>query len=103
MDHYKPNVRVFKNAQNQAGNDLPSYFLECLIYNVPDRHFCPSHSETFVNVVNFLFDAVTNGAARSFLCQNEQQSIFGVGLHQIDMASAKRFVDAIADLWNNRA
>ena len=32
---YKPNVRVFKNARNAAGNDFPSYFLECLLYNVP--------------------------------------------------------------------
>lgn len=103
LNRYKPNVRVFKNARSQAGDDFPSYFLECLIYNVPDRHFFPSHSDTFVNAVNFLLDAVTSGAIQSFLCQNEQQSIFGAEPHQIDVASAKRFVNAMADLWNNRA
>ena len=37
--NYKPSVRMFKNARNRAQSKAlgryPSYFLECLLYNVP--------------------------------------------------------------------
>ena len=51
--NYKPSVRVFKNARNRAGSDFPSYFLECIMYNVPDHSFCSDHGATFVASVNF--------------------------------------------------
>ncbi len=45
---YKPNIRVFKNARNKAqpNNPYPSYFLECLFYNVPSSKFSYSHTAT---------------------------------------------------------
>lgn len=100
--YYKPNVRVFKNARNHAENNLSSYFLECMVYNVPDSEFSLSHADTFVHVVNFLLDAITNGSIRSLLCQNGHQTIFGTASHQIDdVQSAERFVNAMCDLWDN--
>ena len=96
---YKPNVRVFKNARNYAKNSLPSYFLECVIYNAPDSNFSRSHADTFVRVVNFLLDAVGSGTIGSFRCQNEHQTVFGTAPHQIDVMSAERFVIAMRDLF----
>lgn len=101
LARYKPNIRVFKNARNHAGNDFPSYLLECLVYNVPDFRFSRSHSDTFISVMNFLSDAVRNGAIRYFQCQNQQQLIFGAKPNQFDLVLAKRFVNALSYLWNN--
>ncbi|MCK4822754.1 nucleotidyltransferase, partial [bacterium] len=61
---YKPTVRIFKNARTYLidhdviSEDLaPSYFLECLIYNVPDEKFGSNYQDTFRNVVNWLVGA----------------------------------------------
>lgn len=98
---YKPNVRMFKNARNRASNDFPSYFLECLAYNVPDRLFSSDQERTFVDVVNCLSKAVKAGSINSFRCQNEQQAVIGTEPHQVDLASAIRFVSAMVNLWRN--
>ena len=100
---YKPNIRVMKNARNRTGNDLPSYFLECLFYNVPDDYFTPRHADTFASTINYLVASVENGMIQSFRCQNKQQTICGAAPHQIDAASIKRFVTVMVNLWQNRA
>ena len=99
--HYKPTIRVFKNARNRATNDFPSYFLECLLYNVPNNCFVESYSQTFVNTLQHLCNARDDGSLSSFVCQNEQQHMFGPDEHQISIGEAERCVDALVDLWNN--
>ena len=99
--NYKPNIRMFKNARNQANSDFPSYFLECLTYNVPDNCFSANHEDTFVAAVNYLLSAVNNGSVHSFTSQNEQQLLFGAAPYQIDVSSATRFVNVMVTLWNN--
>ena len=98
---YKPSVRMFKNARNRAGNDYPSYFSECSIYNVPDYCFSEDREGTFVATVNYLLKSIDNGSIQSFLCQNQQQALFGIEPYQIDLASTTRFVNAMTSLWNN--
>ena len=97
---YKPNIRVLKNARNSAGNTFPSYFLECLVYNVPVRFFEPRFAPTFRNVVDYLA-AADDETLGSFCCQNEQQFLFGTELHQADLQSARQFIRALVHLWNN--
>lgn len=46
---YKKYVRALKNAENYLADagvikDLPSYFMECLVWNVPDQHLLQGHS-----------------------------------------------------------
>lgn len=36
---FKPTVRMFKNALSYPGHNFPGYFVECLLYNVPDELF----------------------------------------------------------------
>ena len=55
---YKPSVRIFKNARNTAtergllvDGAAPSYFVECLLYNVLDVCFTASVSDTYAAVV----------------------------------------------------
>ena len=77
--HYKPAVRMFKNARGAiesryqyAADSAPSYFIECLLYNVPDGKFAPSHQQTYVNLVNWLRQEIINSGTNRFMCQNEQ-------------------------------
>ena len=128
---YKPTIRVFKNARNKAANDFPSYFLECLLYNVsrsglknrkivafaqdrrpPERLsgifetasnncFVERHSQTLVNTLQYLCNARDDGSLSSFVCQNEQQRMFGSAEHQVGIEEAERFVNALVRLWNN--
>jgi hypothetical protein len=97
--YYKPNVRVIKNARNRAGSNLPSYFLECLVYNAPDHCFGPRHVDTFVATIRYLVESVEDDTIQSFRCQNEQQTMCGSAPHQVDVASVERFLKAMVSLW----
>ena len=101
-DRYKPNVRVFKNARNATGNDFSSYFLECLLYNVPHWHFGASFDETFEKVLGSLLVADKDGNMSQFLCQNGVQAMFGTGLHQTNLESARNLLRSLTYLWANR-
>ena len=100
-DRYKPTVRVFKNARNAAENDFPSYFLECLLYNVPNGYFLDRFDATFPSVLKFLLAADQKGEMGQFLCQNKVQTIFGVGPHQTNLESARILLRRLTYLWNN--
>lgn len=101
---YKPTIRIFKNARTHLvtkgiiSKELaPSYFLECLLYNVPDVKFTSNHQDTFCNVINWVLEADMN----SFVCQNEQVYLFGNTPEQWSSTSAKEFLGELVDLWNN--
>ena len=101
---YKPSVRLFKNAQtylidhNVVAKDLaPSYFLECLIYNIPDEKFGSSYQGTFCNGLNWLAKADFG----DFVCQNEQLLLFGNKPEQWSINNAKRLTQELIELWNN--
>ena len=99
--NYKRTIRMFKNARNAADSDFPSYFLECLLYNVSAIRYSGSLQVLFAGVLRELYDAKASGAMAYWTCQNGQQSIFGNAIHQIDLGSAHRLVDALVALWNN--
>lgn len=101
--NYKPNVRVFKNARNRAQTEadkFPSFFLECLLYNVPDRYFVASHSSTFYECLDWLDKAHKQNLFPNFTCQNGVQLMFGTGHHQSTIAEARRLIDELISLWN---
>jgi hypothetical protein len=105
---YKPSVRMFKNARERIiGNSdelrkrYPSYFIECLFYNVPNAKFGSSCCDTYVNAVNFLSTSLANGSGQQFTTQNSQQVLFGPASTQWSLTSAQQFVSALAALWNN--
>jgi len=81
---YKPTVRIFKNARTYlvdkgiiADTLAPSYFLESLLYNVPDEYFGTSYRLTFSRPIGWLISSFANGRFQDFKCQNEQLPLFG--------------------------
>ena len=58
---FKRTTRMFKAARNRLVNrraltkeDTPSYFIECLLYNVPDDLFAPKLAPTYVDILTWL-------------------------------------------------
>lgn len=100
---YKPTVRMFKNIRNNLldkklilNKSTPSYFLECMLYNVPDVCFGDDVCQTFCDVINYL-----NGADLSkFICQNEQLALLGDASEQWKLEPASAFVKSAIQLWN---
>lgn len=104
---YKPSVRMFKNARERiigSSDELrkryPSYFVECLFYNVPDNAFGTSYVSTYVDAVNFLAAALKDGRAQTFTTQSQQQYLFGSASTQWSLVNAQRFVADLVTLWN---
>jgi hypothetical protein len=56
-ERYKPVVRMLKTwARNHFGESqeiAPSFYLECLVYNVPDSYFLPDTAERFYRTLSF--------------------------------------------------
>jgi len=105
---YKPTVRVFKNARTHlvshglmANTLAPSYFLECLLYNVGDEAYGGSHEGTFLSVLGWLADAFQTGRAGGLVCQNEQLKLFGDTPEQWVKQNAVQLLKSLAELWRD--
>lgn len=105
--NYKPVVRMFKNARRYMidGDDnlkkkFPSYFVECLLYNVPDHCFVKyTYQQTFSAIVSYLQGAFADGTADKYTTQNRQQWLFGYSSVQWTKDNAQDFATRLASLW----
>ena len=77
---FKRTIRMFKAARNRlvdkgvlTKQDAPSYFIECLLYNVPDDRFGPELAPTYLGILTWLKTAKLN----DFQCQNGLVPLFG--------------------------
>lgn len=105
---YKPTVRVFKNARTYLIDKgiisetlAPSYFLECLLYNVPDENFKNSYKEIFLNLILWLGNCFQNDRYQKFLCQNEQLYLFGNTPEQWSSINALKLIISLFKLWGD--
>lgn len=101
----KPMVRVLKNIRSKLVDDgtlqpgvAPSYYLESLLYNVPNDKFSSSYVDSFVNAINW----IQNEAEKSKLvCANEQYYLLRSGTPTCwEGTDAEAFINASIDLWN---
>ncbi len=101
---FKPTVRVFKNARSYmrdkgilAKGEAPSYFIQCLLYNVPSSLYGITYNKTFFNILDWLNKA----DMEKFVCQNGQVYLFGDSPEQWSVVEAKKFLRVTIELWNN--
>ena len=101
-DRFKRSVRMFKAARNQLISRgaldpgvAPSYFIECLLYNVPDRLFRQDLTTTYVDILKWLGSAPTRG----FESQSGKMKLFGPREEQWSPDRAQRFASALRLLW----
>jgi len=99
---FKPTVRLFKNAASEMVDRglldpsvAPSYFIECLIYNVPASRFGASTWEgRVVDVYNWLESADLS----EFVCVNGILYLFGP--KQWTQDNAQQLLAQFKTLWN---
>jgi len=102
----KPMVRVLKNMRSHlvANGALeagvaPSYYIEGLLYNVPDDKFGSSYGDCLVNAFNWI---QTEADKTKLVCANEMYYLLrNNSFTCFPEASGEAFVNAVADLWNN--
>ena len=101
----KPLTRVFKNMRSLMFDRgliepgaAPSYYLEGLLYNVPDRLFATRFGDSVVNVLNWYLQ---EAAKDDLLCANEQFYLLRDGFHTSwSPAHCNAFIVAAVQLWN---
>ena len=100
---FKRTIRMFKAARNRlvekkviTKDDAPSYFIECLLYNVPDGLFAPKLAPTYTGILGWLKTA----EFRDFRCQNGQVTLFGQRREQWTQKKARAFIKALQQLWD---
>lgn len=102
--YYKPMIRLLKNMRNLAGPNpgpeagAPSYYIECLLYNVPDHLFGDSLSSTFLNTVTWL----SRAKYKDFVCVNEQAKLFHpdrMGFWRVK--ACQEFLKEVLDIWES--
>jgi hypothetical protein len=105
---YKPAVRIFKNFRNSviadgllAAGEAPSYFLECLLYNVPNVAFAGSYSRTAASVLVWLGEACTTPAFDKLVTGSGLQWLFDSSETSWNKASAVRLILAYLKAWNS--
>lgn len=101
---YKRAVRVLKNMRNRMIDDgyladgvAPSYFLEGMLYNVPNSHFAPSLQDTVANAINW----VIASDRTQLQCANEQYYL----LHPTSPVTWRAeklevYLDAVRRYWD---
>ena len=101
---FKPTVRILKNIRRAMVDDgriiktiAPSYFLEGMLYNVPDHKFGGSYEDTIVSAI----DWIRNADRSKFVCVNEQFVLFGNWPETWPVAYYNQFMDAFVDCWQN--
>ena len=102
-NRFKRTIRMFKTARNRlvekkmlTKDDAPSYFIECLLYNVPDSLFALKLAPTYTGILDWLRTA----KLKDFKCQNGQVDLFGSGREQWTVQKAQAFVKALRELWD---
>ncbi len=101
----KPFVRILKNLRSRLESkgkldpgDAPSYYLEGLLYNVPNSNFGSSYADTFVNA----FIWIQQANKRQFVCANEQCYLLWENSHTSwEPTKCDKFLTAAVDLWND--
>ena len=100
----KPLARVFKNMRSlmidvgliEPGT-APSYYVEGLLYNVPNGLFAPRFGDSVVNVLNWYLQEAEK---EDLVCANEQFYLLRDGCHTCwSPADCNAFITAAVRLW----
>ena len=101
---FKETVRIFKNARSYMVDNgtikkelAPSYFIECLVYNVPASKFVNDYQSRFLKSLKWLVSA----DLANLKSQNEIHDIFGSKTIHWSTKDAKKFFKRLTDLWED--
>jgi len=102
----KPAIRIFKNMRSKlvengliAKDIAPSYYIEGLLYNVPDDKFFGNYEKVVGNILVWLYQKPDR---TNFLCANEKYYLLRDNNPVCwPCANGDQFINATISLWNN--
>lgn len=104
---YKPMVRIYKNFRNRLidqgmlSEDLaPSYFVECLLYNVPDATFRGTYELATAETLVFLAETCDKPEFQKFVTGSGLHWLFSNSQTSWNTDSAKSFIYALIKAYN---
>lgn len=103
---FKPLIRIFKNMRSKLEADAliekgaaPSYFIEGLLYNVPNSNFSGTYGKIVLNILNWLYQTTDR---TKLVCVNEQYYLLRDNSAVCwPVANEEKFINAAIQLWNN--
>jgi hypothetical protein len=101
---FKPMVRIIKNMRGRLVDDgkikagsAPSYFIEGLLYNVPQDTFGQSYHDTFVAAMKWILQAPRD----KLICANQQHYLVRDSVATCWCCSeCDQFLNALVAMWN---
>lgn len=104
---FKPTVRIFKNMKEKIISDdpslagkYPSYFVENLLYNVPNYCFGTSYQSTVIAILKYLVESYKNESINNFVCQNAQENLFGSNSTQWNKSDCLSLIEKSINLMS---
>jgi hypothetical protein len=102
---FKPMVRILKNMRGKLVDDgviekgdAPSYFIEGLLYNVPDDKYGKNYGSTFLAAMNWIFQAKRN----DLVCANRQHYLVQDSSPTCwPCYNCDQFFNAVVRMWND--
>ena len=97
---------MVKNARNRvvqnqgvSRDKYPSYFVECLMYNIPDDEFSTNRQNTFTSAIIWLGRQAGARRLSEFMCQNGFVKLFGTDADQWNESDAVDLIGGLLDMW----
>jgi len=103
-EYYKKIIRIIKNMRNRLldegklqQNIAPSYFIECLYYNIPDENFGNSLQNSVLNSLNWILG--NKEKINNLKCQNEVTHLFGSEETQWSISDCCTFLIVLSKIF----
>ena len=104
---YKHLVRVIKNIKHELvergmnPSVSPSYFVECMIYNIPNNLFVHNDfQESLERILGYIL-CLNEYDSRQLVTGSEQQKLFGGALWQWQWRNASAFFQAVSRYYHS--
>ena len=102
--NYKKVVRIFKNIKKRLVDEwsfdeklATSYFIECLLYNVPDEKFNGNNFTSILcNCINWITENNFQNI-QNLKCQNGITDLFGGENTQWNLENCKKFINQVIE------
>jgi len=106
LQWFKPTVRILKNMRNSmvskgylAKGIAPSYFLEGMLYNVPNSVFGKTYQATVANAINWVIECPDRS---KLVCANEEYYLLYDDSPVTWRAeNLQKYLDAVLRFWDS--
>jgi len=103
---FKETVRMFKTLKEELVQNgvmgegvAKSYYIENLLFNLPDEYFSNSCKDRYFSILNKLIEDFNSGAFRQYNCANGFQLLFSNDTWSLE--SARQFILGLIFIKNN--